>query len=155
MKRPDFNIELFPNGETNFPDIRINGIDFDFKAVKCSILKNGEIGAPNYKNAIHGCYGVISEFKDLFDNNIHSPLIKSFIIYTYYTVNDNGYLSFVDFDIIPTICTIKTGEHGFTPKYVSEYGIQNANVCIGYSGINATETYLECLNRLKEVTKIQ
>lgn len=147
--RRDLDVKLFPNGPTNFPDININGINFDFKAVKCPIRKNGKYGAPSYHNAIHASYNVVDEFKRYFTNNEYSHVIKSFIIYTYYVEHPNNIHEIIGFDIIPTPCTIKTDKNGFAVKHRHGETIQNANVCLGYNGINATETYEECFERLR------
>lgn len=149
----ELTINSFPNGQNNFPDIIINGINFDFKAVKCPINKNGKPGSPSYNNAINSSFGVEDDFINYFKGDTPSNLIKSFIIYTYYIIDDEDIAQIIGFDIIPTICTIKTDKNGFAMKYVSNDGIQNSNVRIGYSGINRTETYEECLNRLKNATK--
>lgn len=148
-----FRIKPFINGQMNFPDIILDDIIFDFKAVKCNIGKKGQICAPNYNNAIHACSNVRKEFMDYFNEGKVSDLIKSFAIYTYYIINENDEQQIVDFKIIPMICCIKTNTD-FSIKSKNDEETKNANVCIGYNGINEKETYEECIERLKRVTFI-
>lgn len=148
----EFDIKSFVNGKMNFPDIVINDVIFDFKAVKCPIGKNGKILSPNYHNAIHSDVNLKKEFAEWFDDGKASDLLRSFAIYTYYIDESEEHQRIIGFNIVPMICCIKTSDGIFSIKHKNEDNVLSANVCIGYNGINKSETYDECIERLKRVT---
>lgn len=133
-----FNINLFPNGRQNFPDIEIENRMFDFKAVYCK--QKGNYYLPQYSNAIESRQEIEKDLENNFKTNTieKSKILNSFIIFSYYTIEDNKII-FFKFEVVPTFMTIKFKKD--TDKFaiksagiIDETGNQeakNTNVIIG------------------------
>lgn len=135
----------FPNGEMNFPDICINGVPMDFKAVKCELTeKSIKI---KYNNAIDSVYEVSKKLNDWFYNDIDCDLAKSFLIFTFYDEYEEiGKVRFLHFKIMPTLYCIQLTKDGkFSVKSPGEadefgnhYKMKNSNVCVKLPTVDRT-----------------
>ena len=133
----DDKIIPFPNGKMNFPDVSINGVPMDFKAVKCELTeKTIKI---KYNNAIDSVYEVSKKLDGWFNNGEECDLVKSFLIFTFYDeYEETGKVRFLHFKIMPTIYCIQLTKDGkFSVKSPGEadefgnhYKMKNSNVCV-------------------------
>lgn len=116
-----FNINLFPNGRQNFPDIEIENRMFDFKAVYCK--QKGNYYLPQYSNAIESRQEIEKDLENNFKTNTieKSKILNSFIIFSYYTIEDNKII-FFKFEVVPTFMTIKF------KKDTDEFAIKSAGI---------------------------
>lgn len=136
-KRIKDEIVPFPNGEMNFPDITIDNMPMDFKAVKCELTdKSIRI---KYNNAIDSVYEVAKNLQSYFYDGIDCDLTDSFLIFTFYDeYEDPGKVRFLHFKIMPTLyCIQLTKDNRFAVKSPGEADIhgnhtkiKNANVCV-------------------------
>ena len=136
-KRIKDEIVPFPNGEMNFPDITIDNMPMDFKAVKCELTdKSIRI---KYNNAIDSVYEVAKRLQAYFYEGIDCDLTDSFLIFTFYDeYEDPGKVRFLHFKIMPTLyCIQLTKDNRFAVKSPGEadadghhYKIKNSNVCV-------------------------
>lgn len=135
----------FPNGEMNFPDVSINGVPMDFKAVKCELTeKTIKI---KYNNAIDSVYEVSKKLDAWFNNDEDCDLVKSFLIFTFYDEYEEvGKVRFLHFKIMPTIYCIQLTKDGKfavkSPGEADEFGnhnrMKNSNVCVKLPTVDRT-----------------
>ena len=151
-----FNVTGWPNGEMEFPDLYLNTenyiIPIDIKAVLCKHSANGNKLIPKYNNAIESQYEVINKLNDYYKNGKHSDLTKSYILYVYYTV-DNNIIKCIDYCIVPTLQTIRyTSDFKFQIKSANKNTgiIKNSNVKISLLQ-NDNRTYNDILNDLRKI----
>ena len=127
----------FPNGEMNFPDICINGVPMDFKAVKCELTdKTIRI---KYNNAIDSVYEVSKKLDAWFYEDADCDLADSLLIFTFYDEYEEvGKVRFLHFKIMPTLYCIQLTRDGRfavkSPGEADEFGnhyrMKNSNVCV-------------------------
>ena len=155
----------WPNGEMNFPDFEINGIDIDVKSVfvpeessdEYRFDKNGKKKITHFNNSIESKQEVIKELYDFFINQGHKNIGKSFILYVYYACSDKG-IKILNTQIVPLILTInlKKDKSDFQIKsagFVDENGNKvpkNSSVIIGLK-INDRRSLDNIYNDLKNL----
>lgn len=152
-----YNIVGWPNGEMKFPDLQLNinnfEIPIDVKAVLCTENKKTKNISINYHNAIESQYEVFEKINKYIKDGKHSELTKSYILYVYYSVNDNR-IDCIGCHIVSTLQTIKYDKTTYQLCLKSanrKTGIvKNSNVIIGLVQ-NEQRTYEQLKNDLSKL----